>query len=59
VDLGRSEINDGVEKYYVRWWTTRRENFSKNKIKIEDDEKWKKLGADSSLLNTMDIQSNG
>ena len=35
--------------------------FLKNKTKKknrEDDEKWKKLGADSSLLNTMDMQSN-
>jgi len=53
------EINDGVDEDYVRWWTTRREISQQKKKNREDDEKWKKLGADSSLLNTMDMQSNG
>jgi len=41
------------EKNYGKgWWNL-------TKKKREDDEKWRKLGVDSSLLNRMDMQSNG
>jgi len=50
VSLERSEINDGVDENYVEDYEQEERRWWKIK---------KKLGADSSLLNTMDMQSNG
>jgi len=50
VSLERSEINDGVDEDYVEDYEQEERRWWKIK---------KKLGADSSLLNKMDMQSNG
>jgi len=49
VGLERSEINDGVDENYVEDYEQEERRWWKIK---------KKLGAGSSLLNTMDMQSN-
>ena len=50
MSLERSEINDGVDEDYVEDYEQEERRWWKIK---------KKLGADSSLLNKMDMQSNG
>ena len=45
---------------FVFWKEKNLENLDRDpRKKRKDDEKWKKLDVDGSLLSTMDMQSNG